>query len=335
MSAVEPYSIHSYEPRHAARVADLLARSRRERRRKCPLLPAGLDDAATAARFLEDPGPGVVALAQDGSLAGFLFAERRVDPIWGASVVVDPDRCALAPGVDVRLLARLYAAGFDPLAPGVGEHRVHSPSFDADMLQAWFQLGFGMEQAYAAARLEDMDEHFAATGGLEIRRAGGGDEEILAGLSPLIATMQARSPVWAGAPASYLAALREGFQELATDPEAIVLLAFRGARAVGYQAWFPAASHPVDGRAEGAVELSAGATIPEERGTGVGRALTARGVSEARAAGYSACFADWRTTNPLSSGFWPARGFRTYLYRLVRRIDPVALGVDTPGGSPR
>ena len=297
-----------------------MARSRHERRRKCPLLPAGLDDATTATRILEEQGPGVVALAQDGSLAGFLFAERRVDPVWGTSVVVDPDRYALAPGVDARVLARLYDAGIGPLAHGAGEHRVHCPSFDAGMLQAWFRLGYGMEQAYAAARLKDMDEHFAATGGLEIRRARGGDEEVLAGLSPLIATMQAGSPVWAGAPASYLAALREGFQELATDPEAIVLLAFRGARAVGYQAWFPAASHPVDGKTEGAVELSVGATIPGERGTGVGRALTARGVSEARAAGYSACFADWRTTNPLSSAFWPARGFRTFLYRLVRRI---------------
>ena len=63
-------------------------------------------------------------------------------------------------------------------------------------------------------------------------------------------------------------------------------------------------------------------TLPEERGTGVGSALTAEAAAEARRAGYTACFTDWRTTNPLSSAFWPARGFTPYLYRLVRRLAP-------------
>jgi len=302
-----------------------MARSRRERRKRCPLLPSGLDDASTATRILDGESHGVVAFAGDGSLAGFLLAERREDPTWGTSVVTDPDRWALAPGASVGLLARLYAAGFESMTQGAGEHRVHCPAFDHGTLEAWFQLGFGMEQAYAAARLEDMDEAYSSTEGLEIRRARGGDEGTLAGLSPLIATMQAGAPVWAGAPASYLADIQEGFRGLATDAEAIALLAFRGERVVGYQAWFPMAAHRMDGTTEGAVELSVGATIPEERGAGVGRALTARGVSEARNAGYSVCFTDWRTTNPLSSAFWPARGFKPFLYRLVRRIDPLAL----------
>ena len=324
-SAVERHSIHPYESRHAIEVAELMAEFRRERRRRCPLLPTGLDDASTAARILEDEGQGVVAVAPDGSLAGFLLAERREDPIWGTSVVTDPDRWALAPGVSTSLLARLYAAGFHSLTQGAGEHRVHCPAFDHGRLEAWFHLGFGMEQAYAAARLEEMDAVYQGAEDLEIRRARAGDEAVLAGLSPLIATMQSGAPVWAGAPARYLADIREGFRKLATDEEAIVLLAFREERVVGYQAWFPMGTHPIDGTTPGAVELSVGATIPEERGRGVGRALTARGVSEARSGGHSVCFTDWRTTNPLSSAFWPARGFKPFLYRLVRRIDPLAL----------
>jgi GNAT superfamily N-acetyltransferase len=261
-----------------------------------------------------------VALGGDGSLAGFLFAERREDPTWGTSVVADTDRWGLAPGSGAGVLAGLYAAGFGSMTPGVGEHKVYCPALDQRALQAWFQLGFGMEQAYAAARLEDMDDEYSGADSPEIRRAGSGDEDILGELSPLIATAQAGAPVWAGAPASYLAEIQEGFRGLATDAEAVVLLAFRGGRAVGYQAWLPVPTHPVDGATAGAVELTVGATVPEERGTGVGRALTARGVSEARDAGYSVCFTDWRTTNPFSSTFWPARGFEPFLYRLARRI---------------
>jgi GNAT superfamily N-acetyltransferase len=72
----------------------------------------------------------------------------------------------------------------------------------------------------------------------------------------------------------------------------------------------------------GAIEIAAAATVPEERGRGVGLALTAAGVAAAQDAGYAVCFTDWRTTNPLSSSFWPARGFAPYLYRLVRRLPP-------------
>ncbi len=315
------YSIHAYESRFGEPVARLLAEARRERRRLFPMLPSGLDDPSTAGRILERARPGVVALAEDGSLCGFLFAELRDDLIWGPSLVSDPDGWALAPGIDARVLARLYGTVFGR----VSEHRVHVSAWDRTALDAWFHLGFGLEQAYAVARLDDLEAEAPPVADVTIRRAKPGDEDILGGLSPLIATMQAGAPVWAGAPAQYLTEIREGFRGLATDAEAIVLLALRGERAVGYQAWFPMEAHPIDGPFTNAVELSVGATVPGERGTGVGRLLTAHGVSEARKAGFAWCFTDWRTTNPLSSSFWPARGFQPFLYRLTRRLSPLAL----------
>ncbi|MDP2792030.1 MAG: GNAT family N-acetyltransferase [Rectinemataceae bacterium] len=327
---MERCSIHNYEPRHFMQVSGLMTKSRRERRNRFPLLPANLEDASSSDRILEGTGDGVVALSDDGSLAGFLFAERREDPVWGTSMIAEVDKWALIPDVDPSTLARMYAAAFEPGTHGAFKHIVHCPAFDTAMLHAWFQLGFGMEQACAAARLDDMDAEYPTGGGLKIRRAAVGDEDILVELSPLIAATQAGAPVWAGAPAAYLADLREGFRGLTLDESALVLLAFRDGVAVGYQAWFPVQDSdskpgPRGTVTEDAVELSVGATVPEERGTGVGRALTARGVAEARNRGYSVCFIDWRTTNPLSSAFWPARGFKPFEYRLVRRIDPLAL----------
>jgi GNAT superfamily N-acetyltransferase len=299
-----------------------MTRIRQERRRECPLLPPGLDDASAARRILANESDGVVALSRSGDVVGFLFAKRHEDPLWGNSIVLDADGWALTPEAGVSPLAELYAAGFGPKTGGVDEHTVHCPAHEVELLQAWSRLGFGMEQAYAAARLDEIDTADADIAGVEIRRARTGDEEALVSLSSLIATMQAAAPVWAGAPPSYLAELREGFAGLPTDQDAIVLLAFRAGRAVGYQAWFPMEAHPVDGVTEGAVELPAAATVPEERGRGVGRALTDRGVSEARDSGYSICFTDWRTANPLASAFWQARGFKPFLYRLVRRLVP-------------
>lgn len=317
---METYSIEPYGAGHAGAAAELLADARLRRRQRCPLLPPGLSDASTAVLRLEERGEGVVLARGDGGVAGFLFAERREDETWGASVVSTVDMWMVRPDAGAGALGALYGAGFEPVSRGTREHRVFCPSFDGRSLRRWFQLGFGIEQAFAVARLADMDADFPTAGGLEIRRARAGDEDVLADVSPLIALAQAGAPVWAGAPPAYLADLQSGFRGLAADEEAIVLLGFLGGRPVGYQAWFPTTVDAIDGAFEGGVELSVAATVPGVRGMGVGRALTARGVAEARAAGYSVCVTDWRTANPLASAFWRARGFEPFMYRLVRRF---------------
>jgi hypothetical protein len=45
-------------------------------------------------------------------------------------------------------------------------------------------------------------------------------------------------------------------------------------------------------------------------------------LPQAGEASYAACVVDWFTTNPLSSRFWPRRGFVPFAARLERRIDP-------------
>jgi len=318
------YRIEPYEPRHFGPALELMTKTRRRRRQACPALPPGLDDASTSRRILEGGISGSVAVTPKGGVAGFLFAERIEDPLWGNSVIAGVDRCTLPPGAGTAALAGLYAASFAPKTTAAPVHKVYCPAYDGAMLRNWFGLGFGMEQVYAWSPLAEMERDFA-TEGMAIRRAKKGDEDTLAGLSPLIALSQAEAPVWAGAPPTYLAGLREGFRELAADKRGYALLAFRGRKALGYQAWLPVAANPIDGPAEGAIELSVAGTVPDERGTGVGRALTSRGVVEALSRGYSVCFTDWRSANFLSSSFWTARGFRPYLYRLARRFDPAAV----------
>ena len=323
-------SVRSYDPCQYGQVVESMALSRARRRNSFPALPAEFAEAPVSEWIPVSHTSGAMALSDDGSLAGCLFAERREDPVWGPSVVAESDGWAYSQDIYPDTLALMYGIAFGPATVGAHRHVVRCPASDKAMLDAWFHLGFGIEQAFAVARLDGLEPICIPSTELEIRHAEAGDEDILERLSPTIAVVQSGAPVWAGAPDAYLADLREGFRAMATDEEAIALLAFRDGKAVGYQAWFPV--RPVERRPapwwhlpEGGVELSVGATIPEARRSGVGRCLTARGVAEALSRGYTHVFTDWRTANPLSSAFWPACGFQTFEYRLVRRIDPLAL----------
>ena len=56
---------------------------------------------------------------------------------------------------------------------------------------------------------------------------------------------------------------------------------------------------------EGSIDLADASTAPEERGTGVGLALTHHVLAWAHEHGYEVMTTDWRMTNLLASRFWP------------------------------
>jgi GNAT superfamily N-acetyltransferase len=141
-------------------------------------------------------------------------------------------------------------------------------------------------------------------------------------MATLIAQHQAGAPVWIPVPPEHLPELREGYAELVDDPEATVWLALRQDQVVGFQAYFT--TQPADDdllTPEACIELKVAGTRQGERSQGIGRALTQRGLAEARAQGYDYCLADWVATNLLSSRFWPRQRFRRMIYRLMRNID--------------
>ena len=111
--------------------------------------------------------------------------------------------------------------------------------------------------------------------GLEIRRAGPEDRAVLEQMSDIIARHQALAPAWVATDSTTLGELREGFAELAADPDVTVWLAFQNGEAVGYQAFFeapPAADDLITPERCG--ELKVAGTVPSARGIGVGSALT-------------------------------------------------------------
>jgi GNAT superfamily N-acetyltransferase len=286
----------------------------------CPKPPEGGDSGPKGPRRRVS---GASAIGSEGELKGFLLIERQNDPLWGRVATAAPGSWALAKDAPAGLVAALYArAASRAVDRGFFEHQVYCPSDDGAVLDAWFRLGFGIEQIYGVAGIDRLERSFPAPEGIAIRRADSGDADILEGMSSLIARAQVEAPIWAPATEEYLDDIQEGYRGLAGE-EGFVLLALRGGEALGFQAWLPVDASQDEGLASGElVELSVGATRPEARGSGIGRALTAFGADLAARSGFRACVCDWRSANPHSSAFWPARGFEPYLYRLTRRVDP-------------
>jgi GNAT superfamily N-acetyltransferase len=184
-------------------------------------------------------------------------------------------------------------------------------------------LGFGQQQVHACLDLKAYSHnHNAVPKDLTIRRACPGDEEILAGFSGTITIYQTGAPVWAPMAAGELGELRQGYAELASDPDAVTWLAFEGDQAVGMQAYFPVSpgiENPLV--PDNAIELKVGSTQPQARGKGIASALTKHALWDAKEKGYAWCLIDWRSTNLLLSSFWPRFGFEPVAYRLERRVD--------------
>jgi GNAT superfamily N-acetyltransferase len=147
--------------------------------------------------------------------------------------------------------------------------------------------------------------------GIEIRRAGPEDGQQLAAMSDVIWRTQVQSPVRGVMLPETVAETEEGWAGLVNEAETAIWLALQAGQVVSMQGYWPAeqaADNPLV--PANCIELSVAGTRAEARGQGIGLLLTRYGLAQARAAGYDFCETDWRSTNLLSSRFWPRRGFR-------------------------
>ncbi len=320
--------IHAFDESALDEAALLLAARHREQRRHEPLLPADYEEPGRArpvveAAWREPHAAGVVA-RRGGRLVGYLIGAPQINETWGRSAWVRLGGHALAPGEDADLYRDLYAA----LAPrwlewGCFAHYALISASDRAALDAWFALSFGQQQALALRELPSPDMEAPAVDGITIRKAGPDDLETLLTVSNIVSDHQTRSPVYAPLPPETLTDRRADYAELLADPDVTLWLAERGGGIEGF------AIFTRDELSDKAMhipshccELLLAAIRPDSRSRGIGRALTARGLSAAHAQGYRACATDWRTTNLLASRFWPRQGFRPVAYRLTRQLDP-------------
>jgi ribosomal protein S18 acetylase RimI-like enzyme len=300
---------------------ELLATRHREHRHAEPLLPERYEDADAAAREVEalwagEGASGAVAL-RGGRVVGFLLGTRKPDAQWGPNVWVEAAGHAAPEAEGVRDLYAAASARW--VEEGRTRHYALVPATDGALVEAWFRLGFGQQQAHAVREVDDVPWPDG------VRRAEPRDVDALVELSPLLGDYQRGAPVFSG-----VAAVEEDVDELREElladlenEELGELVAERDGRVAGAFELLPvelASGHTSLARPEGAAYLAWAATRPELRGSGAGLALTQAALAWAHGRGHRAMVTDWRVTNLFASRFWPARGFRPSFLRLYRSI---------------
>jgi ribosomal protein S18 acetylase RimI-like enzyme len=279
------------------------------------------EQARAADALLGALGPPLDGLAgtvarRDGALAGAWLA----GPAGGA-------QAAPLHGVvgDLDAVRAAYTAQSGHwLDAGQRTHTVTVRAQDRARHDALVDLGFGHEQAYAVLDLHANSDAPSTAGsaipaGVDVRPGTPDDLDAIVRLAPIIGRYQVAAPVFARIGDDFFDQLADAHRAELADPGAHYLVARVGGEAVGFAIWYDGEEAPFT--PSPALELSVAATAESARGRGVGLALTAAVLAAAREQGARYVAADWRTTNLLSSRFWPARGFRVVGYRMSRTVD--------------
>jgi hypothetical protein len=170
--------------------AALLAKRHQRNRRILRILPNRFENPDVAAKALEtltkNKTTSGYAAFRDGKMVAYLIGDHTIEP-WGRCGWVRLPGSALADGERVETLQDLYVLlGDDWVNQGVFIHHTYLSAADTDVVNAWFSLDFGKERVDAVldfSQIEIPDIHVPE--GVEIRRAGLGDSEHLAGMSDI------------------------------------------------------------------------------------------------------------------------------------------------------
>jgi GNAT superfamily N-acetyltransferase len=297
-----------FSDEHLDAAAALLAARHARHREAEPLLPELADPLSAVEReWREEGASGVFART------GYLIASPQTifdGPTWMRVGIAGH-----AADGDPETVRDLYAAAAKRwVDDGHTMHAAFVPSFDTELLDAWFRLSFGASAALATRETAGEEPY---DGGVAIRNGTREDYAETARLELEMSASMQPSPSFSDVPLQthdeVLAEWVEGDED-----EYELFVAERGGRIVGHILLY---RRPPDLRVpEGSIDLAQASTEPEARGTGVGRALTSHVIRWADEHGYPVMTTDWRMTNLRASRFWPRRGFRTTFLRLYRSI---------------
>jgi ribosomal protein S18 acetylase RimI-like enzyme len=302
---------------------ELLAERHRRHRAAQPLLEARFEDPAVARAAVEalwrtEGASGAVA-ARDGAVTAFVLGIPGPVESTGSHVWVKTAGHAARDPEDLRDAYAAAAAGW--VDAGWTRQAVLVPASDEALVDAWFRLSFGHQQVYGALTPED--RHVAVPDGFTIRPPELADIDQLVHVDVALPEHQAATPVFSGVPPWSPEDSRAEWEETINGDDEHVLVGFHGERPVSLVSmadW--SHSRHAEGLLEvdGAAYLAFAVTLPEARGSGIGKALTEASLAWAAREGYPAVMSDWRVTNLLASRFWPRRGFRPVFFRLYRSI---------------
>jgi len=318
----------AFKKEHIPSAADLLAKQSTEMRKLFPLLPERIQDKEVAHIFLQalydkSSGKGCVMLQQD-EIVGFMLGYYDNNYFFGSHVWVPFGGIALPQEQPYAALRALYAAAGDIwIKDGILNHYLVCPAIE-EWMQAGYSLSFGQEQLYAVASTKEAWTEPSLPTGISMREVQPGDASQLFNKAHWIAAHLNKAPVWEPVPDEHLKAIQPGYAELADDDTSTTWVALDGDEIVSYVAIYMVdigAIHYLG--SEKAAHFAVAATNPVYRQRGIGRALFTHIMNVAHEQGYEQIFTDWRTTNLEAAGYWPTFGYKTFSYRLLRRVNPI------------
>jgi ribosomal protein S18 acetylase RimI-like enzyme len=312
--------VQPFSEEHLDDSAQLLAERHRRHRTAEPLLPADVDFRAEIAALLEEEGTSGAFASRDGRPAGYLIGGPLDEEMWGPNIWVETAGHAADQAEDLRDLYGVAAQRW------VDEGRTRQyalvPATESELVDAWFRLGFGQQQAHGAQEIPPKTD-VRIPEGFEIREPRTEDVDRLLEVDIALPKHQSVAPVFSSRPLPTEEEQRKEWEETLAGTEEQVLVGFRDGRPVAVWGFSPAElsrHHRGLARIPSACYLGFAATLPEIRGSGIGVALTAAGFAWAAEQGLEVMVTDWRVTNLLASRFWPRRGFRPTFLRLYRSI---------------
>ncbi len=313
-----------FSDEHLEDAGRLLAARHAHQREAEPLLAERFEQPAeareeVAAAWREESASGAAAL-RDGRPVGYLIAAPRDVEVWGENVWIEAAGHAVEEAEDIRDLYRAAAAEW--FEQGRRRHYALVPATDAELVNAWFRLGFGQQQAHGVREVPKRVD-VRLPDGFEIREPREEDIETLLAVDIALPEHQRSSPVFSTRPLPTDDEIRREWRStLAGDEEKVLIGCLEGRPVACWSICAAERSAHYRGlmRPERASYLTFASTVPEVRGSGIGVALTDASLAAAAEDGYAVMVTDWRVTNLLASRFWPKRGFRTCFLRVYRSI---------------
>lgn len=306
--------IHAFSEEDLDTAVGVLAARHNRHREAEPLLPADVDFRAQLESEWRSDGASGTAATRGRVLVGYLVA-RPLTVVGNASWMVAGIGGHAVDG-DTELARDLYAAAAARwVEEGHTRHAVFVPSFDRDLVDAWFRLSFGGSAVLAMRETEAVRPVDA---GVVIRRSTPDDLVASARLDRAMRDSMRPSPSFSESDDWTDDDYVDDWRDTWTDDRFVHFVAERDGRVVGHSLLY---HRPHDLRVpKDSIDLAGASTFDELRGSGIGRALTEYVIGWAYANGHPTMTTDWRMTNLLASRFWPRRGFRATFLRLYRAL---------------
>lgn len=325
-----------FQPERVPAAAELITDSYRRFLEIEPALPRRwleADAIESALQVAAAHGPGVAAVDGIGRLVGFLIAELDLGgPLaevgWPSDASLGGGRaahvsiaCHAAGGGD---RAEVYREMYAALAPrlveeGCYRHTIGLPICDSGAVQAWFSLGFGIDQVLGVRDVTSPAPQ--ANPGVLVREASPDDIEALLSLAVDILAFHYEAPVFRP---FYFAAepVERDFDQALTDDQRKIFVAEIEGEVRGMFE-ISGIRRPSFNNARGGRDLTIGiaSVAAGARFEGVGSALLHHVLRWAADAGLERCTVGWTAANLASSRFWTSRGFRPIQYTLARQLD--------------